>query len=219
MKEFKDLVKMRREELGLTMEQVAAACGVSRPTVSRWESGEIKDVRREKIIALAKALRTTPAYLLGMTDEKLDLSDLANSGIKNIEPLPPIRKIPLIGEIACGEPITAEDHFEGSVDASGEGHANFCLRCKGDSMAPMVIDGDLVFIHQQEEVETGETAAVLIGNEATLKHVYYNGESLILAANNPAYAPMTYSGEQLNEIRILGKAVMLQRVISNKRKF
>lgn len=218
MKEFKDLVKMRREELGLTMEQVAAACGVSRPTVSRWESGEIKDVRREKIIALAKALRTTPAYLLGMTDDKLDLSDLAHSGIKNIEPLPPIRKIPLIGEIACGEPITAEENIEGYVGAPNEGYADFCLRCRGDSMAPMIDDGDLVFIRQQEEVETGETAAVLIGNEATLKHVYYDGESLILVSNNPAYAPMTYSGEQLNEVRILGKAMLLQRVISSKRK-
>ena len=85
-------------------------------------------------------------------------------------------------------------------------------------MAPMIDDGDLVFIRQQEEVETGETAAVLIGNEATLKHVYYDGDSLILVSNNPAYAPMTYSGEQLNEVRILGKAMLLQRVISSKRK-
>lgn len=204
-------IRNMREERKMTLDYVASKIGISKQTLSRYERGVITNIPSDKIEAIAEVFNVPPARIMGWKEDYYH--------IKNIEKVPPSHKIPLIGDIACGEPITAEENIEGYVGAPNEGHADFCLRCRGDSMSPMVDDGDLVFIRQQEEVETGETAAVLIGNEATLKHVYYNGESLILAANNPAYAPITYSGEQLNEIKILGKAVMLQRVISSKRKF
>ena len=87
-------------------------------------------------------------------------------------------------------------------------NADFCLRCKGDSMIEARIhDGDIVFIRQQPEVDNGEIAAILIGDETTLKRVYRSGDTLTLMAANPTYPPMVYTGEQLTSVRILGKAV------------
>ena len=94
------------------------------------------------------------------------------------------------------------------MDVSGEGHCDFALRCHGDSMIEAGIrDSDLVYIRTQPEVEDGEIAAVRIGDEATLKRVYYDGESLTLQPCNSAYRARTYRGQELENIRIEGKAV------------
>ena len=91
----------------------------------------------------------------------------------DILPLPPTKKLPLLGTIACGEPILAEENIEEYIDVDEEVKADFVLRCKGQSMIEArIFDGDLVYIHQQADVENGEIAAVLIDNEATLKKVY-----------------------------------------------
>ena len=118
-----------------------------------------------------------------------------------------------MGNIACGEPIFAEQNFEAYVEAGANVHADFCLRAKGDSMiGARIQDGDIVFIKKQEMVDDGEIAAVLIEDEATLKRVQYNPEEneLLLFAENPKYKTMRYTGEELNHIRILGKDVAFQ---------
>lgn len=122
-------------------------------------------------------------------------------------------KIPLLGEIACGEPIYADEDRESYVEAGTDVRADFCLRAKGDSMInARILDGDIVFIRSQPSVENGEIAAVIIDDEATLKRVYYYPESgkLVLNPANPAFEPFVYVGEELNQIRILGKAVAFQ---------
>ena len=99
------------------------------------------------------------------------------------------------------------------MEAGTNIHADFCLKAKGDSMiGARIYDGDIVFIRKQEMVDDGEIAAVLIGDEATLKRVQYNPEEneLLLFAENPKYKTMRYTGEELNHIRILGKAVAFQ---------
>lgn len=123
-------------------------------------------------------------------------------------PLPRTKKVPRLGAIACGEPILAEENIEGFDYVPEDISCDFSLVCKGDSMInARVLDGDIVYIRQQPTVENGEIAAVLVDNEATLKRVYFNGDTIILQPENTTYQPIVYTGEKLNEIKILGKAV------------
>lgn len=194
----------RRKELGLTMKQVAEAVGVSEATVSRWESGQIANMRRDRINNYAKILRVDPNFI--MTGEKK--TDTI-TGVSNLIPLPKTRNIPLIGEIACGDPILAEQNIADHVPVPEHIHgADFALTCKGDSMInARIFDGDIVYIHQQPEVENGQIAAVLIGSEATLKRVYKHADKLVLNPENPAYEPLVLSGAELEDVKIIGKAV------------
>lgn len=115
--------------------------------------------------------------------------------------------VPLVGTIACGTPILAEQNVEARIGVPAAWRADFALTCKGDSMAPRYLDGDIVCIRCQPQVENGQIAAVLIGEEATLKRFYQNGGTVTLQAENPAYSPLVYRDEELNEIRIEGKVV------------
>ena len=119
--------------------------------------------------------------------------------------------MPLVGRIACGMPILAEQNIEGEVAVPEEWHADFILTCRGDSMAPQIMDGDLVAVRSQPEVENGEIAVVRIGDEATLKKVSFDGTTMVLQPLNPAYPLMTYTGAALAEVHIEGKAVGLCR--------
>ena len=116
--------------------------------------------------------------------------------------------VPLVGSIACGTPITAEQNIEQYIGVPAAWHADFALTCHGDSMAPTICDGDIVCIRCQPEVEQGEIAAVRIGEEATLKHFHRQGETVMLLADNTAVCPpMVFAGPQLEEIQIEGRAV------------
>lgn len=198
--EIGKLLKKRRQELNLTLEDVGNAVGVGKSTVKKWEDGYIANMKRDKIASLAKALQLSPAVIMGLEDEVYTFD--------NIIPLPKMNKIPLLGTIACGEPILAEENIECDIDIPENINADFALRCKGDSMIDArIMDGDIVYIKQQPTVNNGEIAAVLIEDDATLKKVYLSGNTLTLLACNSSYEPFVYSGEQLNNIRILGKAV------------
>lgn len=200
-------IKDLRISQNLTLEQVANEVGVGKSTVRKWETGMIANMRRDKIASLAKALHTTPAYLMGWIDEPH--REITVDNLFRIE----TKQFPLVGNIACGEPIFAEQNFEAYVEAGANVHADFCLRAKGDSMiGARIQDGDIVFIKKQTMVDDGEIAAVLIDDEATLKRVYYDHESgvLQLFAENPKYKTMRFTGEELDHIRILGKAVAFQ---------
>lgn len=200
-------IKKRRKELGLSAEQVADKLGVSPATIYRYESNDIVNMRIDKLEPIADILNTSPAYLMGWEE---DINDLLQ--FDNIFPIE-TKKFPLLGEIACGEPIFAEEDRESYVETGTNIKADFCLKCKGDSMVNARIhDGDIVFIRKQSIVENGEIAAVIIDNEATLKRVYYYPEKskLCLNAENPKYSPLVYVGDELNNIRILGKAIAFQ---------
>ena len=199
--DLKDKIRERRLELNLTLEDVARVVGVGKSTVRKWETGYIENMRRDKIAKLAEALHTTPAYLMGWEDDFSPLPD-------NILPMPSMGRVPLLGEIACGHPITAEENIEDIVDLPEHVKADFALRCRGDSMInARIFDGDIVYIRQQPDVANGEIAAVLIDHEATLKRVYHYADRLELRPENPTFPVLQYEGEQLSEIRILGKAV------------
>ncbi len=196
-------IKALRLELGLTLEQVAQKVGVGKSTVRKWETGMIANMKRDKISALADALHTTPAYLMGWEES---IEDLKIDNIFRIEK----RSIPLLGNVACGEPIFATESFDAYVTVGSNIQADFCLRAQGDSMInARILDGDIVFVRKQEMVNDGEIAVVLIGDEATIKRVYYDKEEgqLSLVPENPKYRVMRYHGEELNQIRILGKVI------------
>ena len=132
----------------------------------------------------------------------------------NILPLPKVCKIPLIGTIACGEPILAEENISDIIDVPEHINADFALRCKGDSMIDARInDGDIVYIKQQPTVDNGQIAAVLIGDEATLKRVYISDNTVTLMACNPRFAPLIYSGPELERLRIIGRAIAYTSLI------
>lgn len=200
-------IRTLRAKHGLTLEQIAQQVGVGRSTVRKWETGLIANMRRDKIAKLAAALHTTPGYLMGWDDD--ESISIADSSIPdNIIPLLTLNKVPLIGAIACGAPILAQEHIEDYVDMPAHIHADFALTCKGDSMInARIFDGDVVYIRQQDTVDNGEIAAVLIDNEATLKRVRLFDDHISLEPENPQYRPLVFWGEELNAIRILGKAV------------
>ncbi len=200
-----DRIKSRRTELGLTVEELAHKMGYKdKSSISKIENGKA-DIPQSKIAAFADALQTTPAYLMGWEEQPEPKKPTIPPGF---EPMPKMKKIPLIGAITCGEPITAEQNIEKMVDVPENIRCDFSLTCHGDSMVDAGIhDKDVVYIRIQPEVENGEIAAVRIDGEATLKRVYYNPGTLTLMPANPAYAPMIYTGSQLEEVHIEGKAV------------
>ena len=194
-------IRARREELGLSQEALASVVGYkSRTSINKIELGKT-DLPQSMIVKIANALHSSPGYIMG----HIDLESMP----ENVMPLPKMRQVPLIGTIACGKPILAVEEASEKIDIPDFVHADFALRCKGDSMiTARIFDGDVVYIRQQDTVENGEIAAVVVGDEATLKKVYYQpGERLILRACNPMYPDLEYFGEQLDEIKILGKAV------------
>ncbi len=131
-----------------------------------------------------------------------------NNEFDNIIPIPSTKKVPLLGTIACGEPILANENIEMYIRVDESIPADFALKCKGDSMInARIFDGDIVYIRQQPDVDDGDIAAVLIGDEATLKKVRKFPNKLVLCACNPMYDDFEYKNEQLDKIRILGKAV------------
>lgn len=196
-------IKELRLEKEMTLEELGNLVGVAKSTVKKWEDGQIANMRRDKIAKLAEIFNVTPAELFGWADY------VAADNVYKVEK----KSFPLLGSIACGEPIFADDHIECYVQAGADIKADFCLVAKGDSMINARIhDGDIVFIRKQPIVDDGQIAAVLIGNEATLKRMYYDRDNNIvqLVAENPAFPPLIYAGEQLNEIRVLGLAVAFQ---------
>ncbi len=204
-------IREARLKKGYTQTELAEILGYkSRSSINKIEV-EGRDIPRSSVIKFAKALDVTPAYLMGWEEETTEQS--LYDRFDNLHSVK-LKRFPLLGEIACGEPIYAEEDHESYVSADADIRADFCLKAKGDSMINADIhDGDVVFIRSQSMVENGEIAAVIIEDEATLKRVYYDRENnrLQLIAENPRYAPLVYTGEELNYIRILGKAVTLMR--------
>lgn len=196
-------IRKRREELGITQEELAFQLHYkSRSSINKIERGG-NELTQKKITAIASALQTTPSYILGLDLGKVpeDAQDVSH------------KELPVLGDIPCGIPQPvweSEDHYSASITMSGEVHADFCLRAKGDSMINAGIrDGDMVLVRSQERVENGEIAVVIIDDESTLKRVYYNEETeeISLYPENPSYRPLHYRKEELDKIRILGRAI------------
>ena len=201
MKLLTENLKKYRKKLGLTQAEMARKLIMSQQGYAKYETGT-SSPNPETLSKIATIFECEMEELTGNKEET----------IKNIFSLKK-KKFPLLGEIACGQPIFASEERESYVMTGTDINADFCLKAKGDSMiGARILDGDIVFIKQMPMVNNGDIAAVAIGDEATLKRVYYYPEKakLVLQAENPKYEPLVYIGEELNEIRILGKAVAFQ---------
>ena len=180
--------------------------GVNRASLSDLKFGRAEKLSSSNLVKIAKYFGVSVEYLLGQETTEDIFSKYGLSPITK-------KKIPLLGDIACGQPIFANEDRESYVMSGTDLEADFCLTAKGDSMINARInDGDIIFIRKQNAVENGEIAAVIIDDEATLKRVYYYPEQnrLVLAAENTAYAPLVFVGEELDHIYILGKAIAFQ---------
>lgn len=194
----------------LSTSQAAKLADVPAGTWLSWEQGKALPSDEE----LARA-----AEVIGVS-----VSDLGRDAERAEETIPglyPVKKkrFPVLGKVACGEPIFAEEDRETSIMASADINADFCLIAQGDSMTGAHIeDGDIVFIRQMPTVPNGKIAVVLIEDEATLKYIDWRPESytLILSPANPAYRIQVYQGEELDHIRVLGMAVTLQKDLTRR---
>ena len=203
-------IKSLRESKRITQTELAEKLGTTKQNIYKYENGIITNIPSDKIELMAKCFEVSPGYIMGWEDEnELDDLSILMEKYDNIRPIK-LKRFPLLGEIACGQPIFADEDRESYIMADMDIRADFCLRAKGDSMInARIYDGDVVFIREMPMVDNGDIAAVIIEDEATLQRVYYYPEKnkLMLVAENPAFEPLVYIGEELNYIRILGKAV------------
>lgn len=202
-------MKQLREEMQKSKAQVAREMNMPYTTYVNYEKGA-REPNSELLIMIATYFGVSIDYLIGRSENRLPQSIIAT----NLTPLKQIIKIPIIGRIACGKPILAEQNYEGFTYCPDNVKADFVLKCQGDSMIDANIqDGDFVFIKESPIVENGEIAAVIIGEEATLKKVYYQNDTITLLPANTAFEPMVFSKEEINSIHICGKAVAVLRHI------
>ena len=200
-------IKKIRLEHELSQADLGKIAGVSDKAVSTWELG-IKIPRMGAVEKMANYFGIPKSAIL----DDAQPAPASRPIPPGFEPMPKMKKIPLIGSIACGEPITAEQNIERYIGVPAAWRADFALTCHGDSMSPTICDGDIVCIRRQHEVEQGEIAAVRIGGEATLKHFHRQGDAVMLLADNAAVCPpMIFTGLQLEELHIEGRAVGLCR--------
>lgn len=205
-----DRIRQVRQEQDVTQQELADYIGVSKQAVYKYENNIVTNIPTDKVDAIAKRLKVSPAYLMGWEEQPEPKKLTIPPGF---EPMPKMDWVPLVGRIACGTPITAEENVEQMVCVPSRWHSTFTLTCKGDSMEPRIHDGDLVAIRSQPEVEQGEIAAVRIGDEATLKHVYLHENFIELRPENPAFESIILTKEKMNTVVIEGKAVGLCRDI------
>jgi repressor LexA len=198
-------IRKYRKQMGLTQEELAKRIGYTdRSSIAKIENGSV-DLPQSKITQIAKVFGISSKDLMG--NDGIDVDPFSFSEITSISK----QTFPLYDGIAAGQPRLMPDGIETYVESTTDIKADFVLRVHGDSMiGARIYDGDLVFIREQPDVENGEIAAVAIGDEATLKRIYRYGDTLSLRAENPAYKEMVFTGEELNNIRILGKAIAFQ---------
>ena len=202
----------------MTQAELSIRSKISKSSISHYLKGDWEG-KQDAVYSIAQVLNVSEAWLMGydvpMDAEHATPSQPAQKATipPGFEPMPEMDMVPLVGRIACGTPITAEQNVERIVCVPSKWRSTFTLTCKGDSMEPRIHDGDLVAIRKQPEVENGEIAAVRIGEEATLKHVYLHENFIELRPENPAFNSIILSREDMNDVVIEGKAVGLCRDI------
>lgn len=196
-------LKSARTRRNMSAETLGKLIGVSKTTIYRYESGETDKMPVEVVRKLAKILNVSPLYIMGIEDEPGTVKEKLIQKSKTIN-------IPVLGTIACGDPITAEENIERYIEEPQDSLPNgniFYLAAKGKSMEPTIPDGSMVLIKEQPEVEDGEIAAVLVNSdsEATLKRIKYQKGMVILMPDNPSFNPIILTKD--NPGRIIGKAI------------
>ena len=205
MMELREVLSKLKTENGLTTDQLSQKSGVPKGTLNKLLNGETRNPTGGTLKKIADALNC-PVELLYPRDGRI------SDSLRNAGDVLPIhrRAVPVLGEIAAGVPIYADEDTE-LILCDDSLKCDFALRVRGDSMiGARIHDGDLVFIRCQDDVDDGEIAAVVLNDEATLMRVYHIKNGLQLLSENPRYAPMIFTLDECDSIRILGKAVGFQ---------
>ena len=206
LNDIRNRIFQKKSELNLSYQDMSEKTGLSKSTLQRYITGDIRNLGLDKLEILAKALDVTPSYLMGWEDENKDPILENIPGI--ITPVQ-MKRIPILGTIACGDPIFAQENYDGyfMIDKNLP-EADFILRAKGDSMIEAhIFDGDLVFLRKTSDVDDGQIAAVLIDDEATLKRVSRDKDTVILQPCNKDYKPIIVQGDDNKQVLILGEMV------------
>lgn len=206
-----EFINKRRNQLGLTLEDIGLATGVGKSTVKKWETGLISNMKRDKIEQLAQVLRVNPVIFINETIDDYDsaISITHTPKSKGV-------KIPVLGVVRAGIPIEAEENiidYEEISQAMAANGEHFALKIKGDSMEPKISEGDVVIVRKQSSVDNGEIAVVLInGDEATIKKFYKTENGIKLISTNAKYDPFYYTPAEVNSlpVSVIGKVVELR---------
>lgn len=196
-----EIIKTRRTALKLTLEEIGNYVGVSKATVQRWETGEIASMRQDRIKRLSEILKIDPSVLIGELEQ---------------DKMPKNVTIPVLGRVAAGVPINVEEDVIGYEEIPLEWTRSsdiFALQIQGDSMEPRILEGDVVIVRKQSDVDSNQIAIVLIGeSDATCKRVVKHSDGILLVSNNTNYSPMYFSKEDIlmRPISILGKVLELR---------
>ena len=203
-----DRLKNFRKNSGLSQKKVAEYLGITIGAYSHYEN-DSRELDVDKIKELSK--------LFGISGDELSDAGFQNPLLKEIIPMSglPHNRVPILGAIQCGLPTLAEENIEEYANVA-DLRCDFALRCVGDSMAPTLLDGDLVLLRSQPDVTDGQIAAIRIGEEATLKHLRHTPTGIILIPENPDYPPLTYELSEDSDIAVIGLAIGLQRIIGRK---
>ena len=201
-------LKQRRIELNLTMLEVAKLVGVSEATISRYESGNIKNMRRDRIEKYAKALQVSPSEFLDIQEEP-QISKIPYTEEGTV-------LVPLIGKVAAGYSCHAEDNISEYIRTDGSslktGYDYFWLEVKGDSMEPELHEKDLVLVQEQSELDSECYAVVTVDNEDGLvKQVQIDNTKITLKSINPYYPPRVFEKQDMNRIKIVGRVIEIKR--------
>lgn len=214
--DFASRLSQALETRGMKAADLSKKTKVAEGTISCYINGRY-EAKQNRVQVFAEALDVNPAWLMGydvpMEAERSQPASAPRPIPKGFEPMPEMANLPVVGKIACGTPITAEENVERMVCVPSKWHATFTLTCEGTSMEPRIHDGDLVAIRSQPTVENGEVAAVRIEGEATLKRVYLHSNFIELRAENPNFESIILAKEDMNTVTIEGKAVGLCRDI------
>lgn len=207
MANLPEILKARRKELELTLLQIADAVGVSEATVQRWESGVIKTLRYENLEKLAAALKLSPASLMGWESQAPSAPEIPGAVFYT----PALHRIPVLGSISAGLPLYAEENIEGYIYTElNSGGEYFALRVKGDSMnAARIMEGDILVVRRQDQVENGEIAVVMVGDEdATVKR-FFCGKGIVTLmpqSTNPEHTPQIYDPAK-TPVKVIGRVM------------
>lgn len=199
-------IKIQRNKLGLTLEQVGDYVGVSKSTVRKWETGYIANMKRDKISLLAKVLQMSPSEFISS-----DTADIT-SNISAIIPPEKIHQIPVYATVSAGLGALAEDEVIEYIPMVIENPYDipdtFGLKVRGDSMYPKIEDGDIIVIRKQESVDSGTVAVVLLdGEEGLVKKVEYGKDWIVLHSFNPEYQDKRFEGAEVQRLRVVGKVM------------
>ncbi len=200
-----EVIKKRRNELNITQAELAQSCGVGVSTIRKWESGDLDQMKRDKIALLAKALNISPLVLFG-------LEDLEHSSTPPLKYDEAYNQLTVYGKVCAGDGLEA---FEDPIDEINNPYPHlkgefFSLQVQGDSMNNIVEDGLYAVIKKQPTVNNGEIAVVLIDHQiGMLKRFYQIDDMVILKpdSSNPKHEPMIFTGEKINDIKVLGKFI------------